>query len=450
MIRIKKGLNLPINGAPKQIIEKAKPVRTVALNGPDYVGMKPSLLVKEGDQVKLGQPVFECKKVPGVIYTAPASGKVVAINRGEKRVFQNLVIEVEGEGLDQVEFKNMKSGAADSFNFESVSKLLQESGLWTALRTRPFSKCPSVDGSKASSLFITAMDTNPLAADAELIIKDSSEDFRFGVDVLSHLSSGKTFVCKRAGSQLPSFQSKTVSVEEFEGLHPAGNVGTHIHFLDPVGPKKTVWHIGYQDVIAVGKLFQTGKLSVERVVSLAGPKSVNPRLLKTRLGACLSELLEGEAASGQVRTISGSVLNGRKLDQTFCYLGRFHNQITMLEEDTKREFLGWHAPGFDRFSVKRTFLSKLLPGKTFDMTTSTWGSPRAMVPVGMFEKVMPLDILPTQLLRAVVTHDTDHAQALGCLELDEEDLALCTFASPGKTDFGPYLRDTLNIIEKEG
>lgn len=450
MIRIKKGLNLPINGAPKQIIEKAKNVKTVAITGLDYVSMKPSLLVKEGDSVKLGQPVFVCKKVPGVVYTAPASGKVVAINRGEKRVFQTLVIELEGEGLDQVAFQNMKSGSADSHNFDSVTKLLQESGLWTALRTRPFSKAAPVDGSKPHSVFITAMDTSPLAVDADIVIKESAEDFRFGVDVLSHLTDGKTFVCKKAGSYMPQFTSKKVEVQEFLGLHPAGNVGTHIHFLDPVGPKKTIWHIGYQDVIAVGKLFQTGKLSVERVIALSGPKAAHPRLLKTRMGANLNELTANESAPGAIRTVSGSVLNGRKVDSAYFYLGRFHSQVTLLEEDTKRELLGWHAPGFDRFSLKRTFLSKLLPGKTFDMTTTTWGSPRAMVPVGMFEQVMPLDILPTQLLRAVVTKDTDYAQSLGCLELDEEDLALCTFASPGKTDFGPYLRETLSIIEKEG
>lgn len=450
MIRIKKGLDLPLKGAPKQIIESGKRIKSVAITGPDYKGMKPTLLVSEGDKVKLGQPVFKCKKVEGVIYTAPASGTIRSINRGKRRVFQTMVIDLDGEGMEQVEFSNYKSGGAGSHSFDSVSKLLQESGLWTALRTRPFSKSPACDGTKPRSLFVTAMDTNPHAPEAEVVIKESSEDYCFGLEVLSHLTEGKTFICQKPGADLPKCEGKNIETHEFGGVHPAGNAGTHIHHLDPVSLQKSVWYIGYQDVIAVGKLFKTGKLSVERVVSIAGPRAKNPRLVRTRLGACLTELLEGEAAEGAVRQVSGPVLNGLKVDDIFCYLGRFHRQVSLLEEDTKREFLGWHSPGLDRFSLKRTFLSKLLPGKKFNMTSTTWGSPRAMVPVGVYEAVMPLDILPTQLLRAVLTHDTDNAQALGCLELDEEDLALCTFADPGKTDFGPYLRETLTTIEKEG
>jgi Na+-transporting NADH:ubiquinone oxidoreductase subunit A len=450
MIRIKKGLDLPLNGAPKQVIESGKRIKSVAITGSDYKGMKPTLLVKEGEKVKLGQAVFECKKVPGVVYTAPASGTIRSINRGKRRVFQTMVFDLDGEGMDQVEFKNYKSGGASSQTFDSVSKLLQESGLWTALRTRPFSKSPACDGTKPNSLFITAMDTNPHAPEPEVVIKESSDAFCFGVEVLSHLSEGKTFICQKAGADIPKCEGKNIEVHEFSGVHPAGNVGTHIHHLDPVHISKSVWHIGYQDVIAVGKLFQTGKLNVERVISVAGPLAKNPRLIRTRFGACLTELLEGEAIDGPVRQVSGSVLNGHKVDDVYSYLGHFHNQASLLEEDNKREFLGWHAPGMDRFSLKRTFLSKLIPGKKFDMTSTTWGSPRAMVPVGLYEAVMPLDILPTQLLRAVLTHDTDNAQALGCLELDEEDLALCTFADPGKTDFGPYLRETLKTIEKEG
>ncbi len=450
MITIKKGLDLPINGAPKQVIDSTKTSRKIAINGCDYMGMKPSLLVKEGDEVKMGQPVFSCKKSLGVIYTAPAAGKIVAINRGAKRVFQTLVIETSTNPDEQVSFPSYRGGQPRDLNFEAVSKLLHESGLWTSLRTRPFSKVPSFDGTKPHSLFINTMDTNPHAVDSSLVLKEASADFIAGVEALAHLTDGKVFVCKKTGSFVPEVSGQKISVKEFKGVHPAGNVGTHIHFLDPVGPKKTVWHIGYQDVISVGKLFLTGKLNLERVISIAGPKASNPRLVRTRVGVDLLELVKGEMSGPSVRVISGSVLHGQKVEAPFHYLGRFHQQVSLIEENTERELLGWHMPGFDRFSVKRTFLSSLLPGKKFDFSTTTWGSPRAMVPVGSFEAVMPLDILPTQLLRALVTKDTDLSQKLGCLELDEEDLSLLTFASPGKDDFGPYLRENLMTIEKEG
>jgi len=439
--KIKKGLDLPILGHPKQAIEKGRAVKTVALLGPDYVGMKPSMLVKEGDKVKLGQPVFECKKVPGVIYTAPASGTVKAITRGEKRVFQNLVIEIDGDGMDQVSFTKSK---------DDVEGLLIESGLWTSIRTRPFSKS-ATPGTKPHSIFITAIDTNPLAAYPEVVIKDNAEAFSLGIKKLSTLTDGKTFVCVRGGSHIEVPSEGNIEKQEFSGVHPAGNVGTHIHFLDPVGAKKVVWHVGYQDVIAIGKLFTDSKLSVDRVVSISGPMATQPRLVKTRLGACLCDLLEGEVKSGDVRRVSGSVFNGRvAANNPFCYLGKFHQQVTLLEEGRHREFFGWHSPGFDKFSIKSVFVSKLFPNKKFAFDTNTNGSPRAIVPVGSYEKVMPLDILPTQLLRLLMAKDTDGAQELGALELDEEDLALCTYADPGKTDFGPVLRESLNIIEKEG
>ena len=447
MIHIKKGLDLPINGRPTQKIEVGPQVTKVALTGADYVGMKPSMLVKEGDTVKIGQPLFSCKKVEGVMYTSPANGKVVEINRGHRRVFESLVIEVTGR--DQVEFSSYSVKGVKDFSKEEVQNLLVESGLWTALRTRPFSKAPAL-GSEPKSIFITAIDTNPLAVDPAVVIAEHSQDFVDGAEIISKLCDGRTYLCKAPGVNIPSPATTKVEVKEFIGVHPAGNVGTHIHFVDPVNANKTVWHIGYQDVIAVGKLFKTGKLFTERVVSIGGPKAVNPTLIKTTIGAHLGEVTSGKVGSGEVRVVSGSVFNGRKMEGSFAYLGRFHNQISLLEEGREREFLGWHCPGFRKFSLKKTFLHWLIPGQTFDMTTGTFGSARAMVPVGSFEKIMPLDILPTQLLRSLVTEDTDHAQELGCLELDEEDLALCTFAAPGKVDFGPALRNCLTIIEKEG
>jgi Na+-transporting NADH:ubiquinone oxidoreductase subunit A len=446
MIKVQKGLNLPITGLPTQRIENARPVKTVAITGADYQGMKPTMLVKEGEKVKIGQPLFECKKTPGVLYTAPGSGTLKAINRGEKRVFQTMVIEIEGEEYHS--FKSYLDKAAAEWSGEEIRNLLVESGLWSALRTRPFSKVPEID-SKAQALFINCMDSNPLAVDSEIVINERSEDFIRGTEALAKLTEGTTWVCQRAKAKLPQVVGDNIKTEEFSGPHPAGNVGTHIHFLDPVGPHKTIWHISYQDVLAFGRLLSTGCLSTERVVSLAGPMVKKPRLLRTRLGACLCELTEGELLEGPVRVVSGSVLNGRTKDESYCYLGRYHAQISCLEDNDEREFLGWQGPGYNKFSIKNTYAGKF-KRKAFDFTTKLFGSPRAMVPVGSFEKIMPMDILPTQLLRALLSDDTDLCQDLGCLELDEEDLALCTFASPGKTDFGPQLREILSTIEKEG
>lgn len=448
MIKIRRGLDLPITGKPAQVITKVKNTKQVALVGPNYIGMKPTMLVKEGDEVKIGQPVFNCKKIEGVVYTSPAAGKVVSLNRGDKRVFQSLVIEV-AQNETHHNFSNFSKKNIEELAREDVQNLLVESGLWTALRTRPYSKIPAV-GSEPESLFLTVSDTNPLAMDSQVAVSKNSADFTAGVLALSKLTSGKTFVCKMKDTTLPELSGEGVEVHEFAGPHPAGNAGTHIHFLNPVSANKMVWTISTQDIIAVGRLFLTGKLMTERLISLAGPNVVSPTLIETRLGADINEIVEGELTEGTHRVISGSVLNGDKVDDTFHFLGRYHNQVSVIEEDKSREFLGWQGPGWNKFSILETFASHIIPGKLFPFTSTTHGSKRAMVPVGIFEKIMPLDILPTQLLRALWTDDMDLAQQLGCLELDEEDLALCTFASPGKQDFGPILRKNLTTIEKEG
>ncbi len=445
MIKIKDGLDLPITGAPAQRIEAARPVRSVAVIGSDYHGMKPTMEVQVGDRVKLGQVLFSDKKSPGVSYTAPGAGVVSAIHRGERRVLQSLVIDLDGD--EQVSFAQYPATQLDSLSDAQVRENLQQSGLWTALRSRPFSKVPAVDA-VPSSIFVTAIDTHPLAADPALVIGEYAADFESGLKVLSCL--GKVFLCKAEGAKLPGEQLSKVQAEAFAGPHPAGLAGTHIHFLDPVSVSKAVWSINYQDVIAVGKLFSTGQLWVERVISLAGPVVEQPRLLRTRLGANLEELTAGQLQSGYNRLISGSVLGGRTAQGAYAYLGRYHLQVSCLAEGTDREMMHYLRAGVNKHSVMNIFVSKLMAAKTFAFSTTTNGSPRAMVPVGNYEAVMPLDILPTQLLRYLIVGDTEMAQKLGCLELDEEDLALCTYVCAGKYEYGPILRDNLARIEKEG
>lgn len=445
MIKIKHGLDLPITGAPAQQIEASRPVRSVAVIGFDYPGMKPTMAVQVGDRVKLGQILFSDKQSEGVHYTAPGAGVVSAIHRGEKRVLQSVVIELDGD--DHERFAQYAEGQLDSLDGALVRENLQQSGLWTALRTRPFSKVPAVDA-VASSIFVTAIDTHPLAADPAVIIAEHATDFANGLKVLSRLS--RVFLCKAEGVSLPGEQVSGVQTESFAGPHPAGLPGTHIHFLDPVHVSKSVWAINYQDVIAVGKLFTTGELWVERVVSLGGPVVERPRLLRTRIGANLTELTAGELVPGDNRVVSGSVLGGRTSRGACAYLGRYHLQVSCLKEGSDREVLHYLRAGVNKHSVLNIFVSKLMGAKRFAFSTTTNGSPRAMVPVGNYEAVMPLDILPTQLLRYLIVGDTEMAQQLGCLELDEEDLALCTYVCAGKYEYGPILRDNLSRIEKEG
>jgi len=442
--KLKKGLEIPLRGKPDQRIDEAREVSKAAVLGADYIGLKPTMLVQTGDVVKEGTPLFEDKKNPGVIITSPAAGTVAAINRGAQRALVSVVIDINGDAAEQFD----SIGDASELNVEQIRSNLQRSGMWAALRTRPYGKVPAVESSP-NSIFVNAMDTNPLALNPELIISERASDFSVGVAVLAKLDV-PVYVCKAPQAKLPELSAQNISVASFSGPHPAGLTGTHVHYLDPVSSAKTVWSIGYQDVIAIGKLFLSGRVDNTRYVAVGGPYVNSPRVFSTRLGAHISELVAGRILEGHTRIISGSVLSGHHALANIDYLGRYDTQISIIEENDDREFMGWIMPGITKFSALNVFLSSLIKPKKYDITSSQNGSPRAMVPIGVYEKVMPLDILPTPLLRSILVKDTDSAQELGCLELVEEDLALCSFVDPGKHDFGPVLRTTLTQIEREG
>jgi Na+-transporting NADH:ubiquinone oxidoreductase subunit A len=448
--RLKRGLDLPLAGEPEQTVHAAAPVRHVAVLGADQIGLKPSLLVQPGERVRRGQALFEDKARPGVFQTAAAAGTVLAVHRGERRAFQSLVIRVEGDedaAAHQV-FASYRGAAPASLSDGDVRALLLESGLWTALRTRPFSRVPAADASPRA-LFITAMDTRPHAPSVPTVLATRRADFEAGVTCLAKLSHGPTFVCVAADSTLDLSAAGGATHVAFDGPHPAGLAGTHIHFLSPVDLERTVWHIGYQDVAAIGHLFLHGRLDVERVIALAGPSVLRPRLLRTRLGASIDELVQGEIAPGAQRVISGSVLDGRiAMGDALGYLGRHHLQVSVLAEAAERELFGWIMPGFDKFSIWGV-VAGAFTGRAQALNTTTNGGARAMVPIGSFERVMPLDLMPTFLLRALLMGNDERAEALGALELDEDDLALCTFVCPGKAEYGPLLRAALSRIEKE-
>jgi Na+-transporting NADH:ubiquinone oxidoreductase subunit A len=442
----RRGLDIPLSGPPRAEVH-ARDVGTVALLPGDYPGVKPVLRVEEGQRVALGETLFDDRNEPQLRFTSPGAGTVAAIHRGAKRALRGIVIALDGTA--EVEFEPVPRERLGGLSRAQLRQRLLDAGLWPALRARPYGRVPAPEG-VPHALFVTAMDTNPLAADPRVMIGEYGADFADGVLALAGLLDGNLYVCCAPGAAPRLPEHPRVVVAEFSGPHPAGLPGTHINAIAPVSAQRTAWYVGYQDVIAIGRLFTTGHIGTERVVSLAGPAVREPRLIRTRLGASIEDLTRGEIEPGECRVLSGSVLAGRATSDWANYLGRYHQQVTVLREGREREFLGWTAPGAGKFSLTRTFLSGFLPARRFPLTTSQQGRPRAMVPIGGFERVMPLDLLPTQLLRAIAVGDTDAAQLLGCLELEEEDLALCSFVCPSKYDYGPLLRQALVRIEKEG
>jgi Na+-transporting NADH:ubiquinone oxidoreductase subunit A len=445
-IRTKKGLDIPIAGGPEQTIRPGNPVRQVALLGDDYVAMKPTMLVQPGDRVITGQAVFTDKRNEGVIFTSPGCGTVVAVNRGEKRRFQSLVVELDGE--EAVEFCP-PGRDPEQMEPQEIRELLVKSGLWTALRTRPYGKTPAVEADPAS-LFITAIDTAPLAARPLTIINQRQEEYQLGLKTLRRLLAVPVHYCTGEATLQPCEQVEGLTYWSFEGPHPSGLASTHIHFIDPVHENKSVWQICYQDVIAIGHLLRSGTLLTERVVALAGAAVMKPALVRTRLGAALPDLCRRETFLEKSRVISGSVLSGREAKDPEAFLGRFHNQVSVIADSNGRSLFNWLMPGTNRFSIKPVFASAFRGKTVFPMNTALWGGKRAIYPLGTYDQVMPLDIIATSLLKSIAKGDTEKSKALGCLELIEEDLGLCGFVCPGKNEFGPSLREVLTAIELGG
>lgn len=449
-IRIRHGLDIPISGTPEQSAYPGPPIQHVALSGLDYPGLKPKLLVAPGDTVGLGQALVVDKRDPAVQYTSPGQGTVVAANRGARRILETIVIRLEESGLPDLSFDALTDEEIRRLDRGSVASRLHESGLWAAFRTRPYSRVPLAQDIP-HSIFVTAIDTQPLAADPRVVIQPQATAFASGLLVVSRLTPGAVHLCTGPGWNISIPEMEHLQQVEFTGPHPAGLPGTHIHHLDPVGPDRTVWHIGYQDVIAIGKLFTAGEIHTERVIALGGDRISEPQLISTRLGASTDEIVKDRIEDPDTcRVISGSVLTGRLAAGNQAYLGRYQNQVSVIREDGHQSLFGWLGLLPRLYTASSFLLKKTGHRRKLAFTTSQNGRFAAMLPLGLFEKVMPLDILSSPLLRALMVKDTDQAQALGCLELDEEDLALCSFVCPAKYDYGAVLRTNLEQIEKEG
>jgi len=458
---VRRGFDVRVLGAPAadgRAPELRVPAR-IALLGADYPGMRPTMRVREGDAVSRGDVLFEDKKTPGVRFTAPLGGRVAAVHRGERRAFLSLVIDVNPDERSGGARSGHVAGAwsgrhPDALGADDIRDLLLESGEWTAIRTRPFGRVANPE-SRPRAIFVTATDSAPLAPDPVTAVSGRETDLEWGLAALAQLTDGPVFVCSRAGRRLPVDESDRIRHEEFRGPHPAGTAGLHIHRLAPVRRGQEAWHLDAQDLASIGGLFRTGAGDALRVVALGGPPIRSPGLLRVPIGALLTEFGAPEPGpgrdAGERRVISGSLLAGRTAtDDATGYLGRYHRQVTVLEEDRRRRLLGWLAPGAGAVSVSRAYLSSLLPARPRPITTGTNGSRRAIVPIGTYDRVMAFDIPAAMLCRALLMEDIERAEELGALELIEEDVGLLTFACPAKNDYGPALRRVLDTLEKEG
>ncbi|BBM88796.1 Na(+)-translocating NADH-quinone reductase subunit A [Spirochaetota bacterium] len=476
---IKKGLDIPLVGKPVAIIEQAAAVSTVGVVALDYKNIKPRLLVAENEEVQIGTPLFE-DKVSGVLFTAPGGGTVKAIHRGAKRKLLALEIALAEVEEHRPSFPTLAINDIKGLASSVIRDRLNEAGCWAVIRERPFGGIADMKATPRS-IFVTATDTDPLGSHPSHVIAVNEKAFVCGLHVLAQLTPGYVHVCRAKNSDIPHAENERVQQHVFTGKHPAGLVGTHIHFIDPIATTDDrVWHVGYQDVIKIGKLFLTGKIFVERYVALGGTEVAHPRMLKTRIGANLNDLVKREltvagyeaeknrstlasrpvpvktaskdsqaSEQSDFRIVSGSPLAGRKVEPGVHFLGAYANAVAVLKEDRGRYFQDFMRPGANKFSLKAVFVSGLFKNKRFAIGTSTHGSHRAVVPIGAYEEVLPLNILATPLIKALLVKDLEAAEQLGALELDGEDLALCTFVCPGKNNISDALEEVLGALYQE-
>ena len=437
MIKTKKGLDLPISGSPSTEIDSTTAINSIAVLGADYVGLKPTMMVDEGDQVQLGQKLFENKKNPGTYITAPSSGVVKSINRGEKRRFLSLIIETD-HSLDPITF--------DINDYSSSIEFLVDSGALAYFRTRPYNRMPQ-PSEVPSAIFVNACDTNPLAADSYELIKHDQDLFNKGLSFIESINSDIKTFCSYQNNNFDQSISG-VSYNQFEGPHPAGLVGTHIHFLYPVGQNRTVWTISWQEVISLGYLLTNKNLRTDKYISLGGPNCHEPKILKVKYGSNLSETSAGKILDSS-RVISGSVLHGHTGENVMNYLGAFDNQVSVLPDESNDILFNWAMPGSKLHSKLPAFISSWIKPKTFNFNVSMNGGNRAIVPISSYQEIMPLNILTTQLLKSLVTLDIELGEKLGVLELAPEDLALASYVCPSKYDYQSILDSNLEKMYEE-
>jgi len=444
-IKIRKGLNINLQGKAEKIFIKAKRAELFAVKPTDFHNLLPKLEVAVNDKVKAGTALFYDKYHPDIKFTSPVSGTVQAINRGERRRILDVVISPD----EEFEYQEFVQADPSTLTREEIIHYLQSSGLWPAIRQRPYNLMANPSDTP-KSIFISAFDTSPLAPDYDFLLKDLNSEFQTGINALLKLSGGKVHL--NLDSTYPAStvfaNAKGVQINKFNGPHPAGNVGTQIHFVDPINKGEIVWVISPQDIVTIGRLFIQGRYDASRIIALTGSEVKNPRYYKSIAGSCIRSLTDGNVREGNQRYISGNVLTGTRVSQN-GFLGYYDSQITVIPEGNHHEFFGWFSPGLSKFSISRSFLSKLVPRNEFRIDTNIHGGKRALMITGSFEKVFPMDIYPMQLLKAISIEDIDLMEKLGIYEVVEEDFALCEFIDTSKTDIQTLVRKGLDLMYKE-
>ena len=446
MIKIKKGIDIHLVGEAKKEVRNYEP-QLFALKPHDFIGVVPKMHVAEGDDVKVGTVLFHDKNNESVFFTSPASGKVKAIVRGEKRVILQVIIESDGK------FETIDFGKADPSKLsrnEIVEKLVQ-SGTWTMLRQRPYSTIAKIQD-EPKCIAVSMFDTVPLAPDNNFIVKDQMAAIKAGVESLAKLTKGMVYLnvnsseTQQALASL-NFSAKNVTITEFQGPHPAGNVSTQLNVLSPINKGETVWYTYAQNLIAIGNLFLNGVYDSSRVVAFTGSEVKEPMYYRTRIGADMSGLY-ANIATENVRIISGNVLTGKKINGE-NFLGYYDSQVTVIPEGDHYQLFGWLAPNFKKFTSTNTMGASLCKKSKKVLDTNLNGGIRPLIMTGNFEKVFPFDIYPMQLIKACIIKDIDQMEELGIYEIDAEDFALCEVIDPSKTAIQQIVRESLEMLRKE-
>ena len=447
IIKLRKGLDINLQGKAAESLVEVPMASMYAVSPLDYENVTPKLLVKVGDKVKAGTPLFFDKNNTRVLYCSPVSGTVSAVNRGEKRKILNVTVEADKEQVSE-EFAVLDLQKASR---EDVIEMLLKSGLWTMIQQRPYGIVAN-PADQPKAVFVSAFDSAPLAPCMNFVLKGQKENLQKGMEVLAKLAGGNVNLSVRANAAGEMASLKGVNIHTFEGKHPVGNVGVQIHHIDPISKGDIVWTVGIQDVAAIGRLFATGKVDLHKVVALAGSEVEKPQYYRIISGAPIASIVEGnikkQAEGDSVRIISGNVLTGKKV-AIDGYISATASQVTVIPEGDKYEMLGWIAPRFGKFSVSRSYFSWLCPKKQYKLDTNLNGGPRPFVVTGLFEEYLPMDIYPMYLFKAIVAGDLDKMENLGIYEIVEEDVALCEFVDPSKTEIQQLVRDGINLMIKE-
>lgn len=450
--KLKKGFDINVAGkADLKLVELDAP-RKAAILPSEFLGLKPKMDVEEGDPVKIGTVLFHDKNNEKIKFTSPVSGKVAAINRGDRRRIMEVVIENDMKN-DAEKFMVIKPESAASAKKEQIIENMLKGGMWPLIRQRPFNKIANPED-EPRDIFVSGMDTAPLAADVDFIMQGLEADFQLGVDILGQLTPGKVYlgVNGKADKVAPAFKNVTnVEKNSFSGPHPAGNVGVHIHHTKPIKSGQKIWYVQPYAVALIGKFFRTGQFANERIIATAGSALNERQYYKVTLGTPLASLItEGNVNHPEPRFISGNILTGRKISAG-AFTSFYDNLISVIPEGPKeKKLLGWYRPGLKMRSFNRSFLSSWVGPEEYEVNTLLYGGKRAFVATGDYEKVMPMDIYPVYLIKSILAEDITEMEGLGILEVDEEDVALCSYICPSKYDFGGIVRQGLDLIEKEG